>query len=43
MNKILIIEDVLVTAGRRARAVAGEVMDGERQACGLIAAKDTHR
>jgi tryptophanyl-tRNA synthetase len=37
------VEDVLVTAGRRARAVARGVMDDVRRACGLVAAKGTHQ
>jgi tryptophanyl-tRNA synthetase len=37
------VEDVLATAGRRARAVAEEVMEDVRDACGLVVAKDTHR
>ncbi len=37
------VEDVLVTAGRRARAVAREVMADVRQACGLLVGKETHR
>lgn len=36
------VEDVLATAGRRARAVARGVMEGIREACGLMAAKGTH-
>ncbi|MHC5110561.1 MAG: tryptophan--tRNA ligase [Planctomycetota bacterium] len=37
------VEDVLATCGRRARAVAMEVMADVRDACGLLVAKDTHR
>jgi tryptophanyl-tRNA synthetase len=37
------VEDVLRTAGAKARAVAREVMADVRDACGLVAAKDTHR
>jgi len=37
------VEDVLVTAGRKARSVAQAVMVEVRDACGLITAKDTHR
>jgi tryptophanyl-tRNA synthetase len=36
------VEDVLRTAGKKARAVAREVMAEVRDACGLVAAKDTH-
>jgi tryptophanyl-tRNA synthetase len=36
------VEDVLRTAGAKARAVAREVMADVREACGLMAAKDTH-
>jgi tryptophanyl-tRNA synthetase len=36
------VEDVLLTAGRRARAVARGVMDDVRRACGLVAGKETH-
>ncbi len=34
------VEDVLVTAGRRARAVAQEVMEDVRDACGIVTAKE---
>jgi len=37
------VEDVLATAGRRARKVAEEVMADVRDACGLTIAKDAHR
>ncbi|MEK6798745.1 MAG: tryptophan--tRNA ligase [Planctomycetota bacterium] len=37
------VEDVLRTAGRRARAAAAEVMDEVRSACGIATSKDTHR
>ncbi len=36
------VEDVLATAGRRARAIAREVMADVREACGISTAKDTH-
>jgi len=36
------VEDVLATAGRRARSVAQKVMQEVREACGLIAAGGTH-
>jgi tryptophanyl-tRNA synthetase len=36
------VEDVLTTAGRRARAVAREVMADVRDACGIVTAKGTH-
>ncbi len=36
------VEDVLRAAGAKARAVAREVMADVRDACGLVAAKDTH-
>jgi len=36
------VEDVLRTAGKRARAVARGVMADVRDACGLVASKDTH-
>jgi tryptophanyl-tRNA synthetase len=36
------VEDVLRTAGVKARAVAREVMADVRDACGLVVAKDTH-
>ena len=36
------VEDVLATGARKARAVAREVMADVRDACGLVAAKDTH-
>jgi tryptophanyl-tRNA synthetase len=35
------VEDVLVTAGRRARAVAQEVMGDVRDACGIVTANGT--
>lgn len=37
------VEDVLVEGAKKARAVAIEVMDDVRQACGLSRAKDVHR
>ena len=37
------VEDVLRSAAGKARAVAQEVMADVREACGLMAAKDTHR
>ncbi len=37
------VEDILAAAGRRARAVAGEVMDDVRAACGITVAKGTHK
>ncbi|MFQ5463046.1 MAG: tryptophan--tRNA ligase [Phycisphaerae bacterium] len=37
------VEDVLSTCGRKARAVAREVMGDVREACGLMTAKETHR
>ena len=37
------VEDVLVAAGARARAVAREVMGDVRQACGLLVGRGTHR
>ncbi|MFH1107584.1 MAG: tryptophan--tRNA ligase [Planctomycetota bacterium] len=37
------VEDVLMTAGSRARAVAREVMADVRDACGIVTAKGTHR
>lgn len=37
------VEDILATAGKRARATAREVMHEVRDACGIVAAKDTHR
>ncbi len=37
------VEDVLRSAGGKARAVAREVMADVRDACGLITAKDTNR
>lgn len=37
------VEDVLATCGRRARAVASEVMAEVRDALGLLVAKETHR
>ncbi|MGD2109335.1 MAG: tryptophan--tRNA ligase [Phycisphaerae bacterium] len=37
------VEDVLRSAGVKARVVAREVMADVRDACGLVAAKDTHR
>ncbi len=36
------VEDVLITAGRRARAVAQELMEEVRDACGIITAKGAH-
>jgi tryptophanyl-tRNA synthetase len=36
------VEDVLTTAGRRARAVAREVMADVCDACGIVTAKGTH-
>jgi tryptophanyl-tRNA synthetase len=36
------VEDILATAGKRARATAREVMAEVRDACGIVAAKDTH-
>ncbi len=36
------VEDVLCTAGRKARALAQEVMHDVREACGLVTARDTH-
>jgi len=36
------VEDVLATAGQRARAVAREVMEEVRDACGIVIAKGTH-
>jgi len=36
------VEDVLTTAGRRARSVAREVMEDVRDACGIVTAKGTH-
>ncbi len=36
------VEDLLTTCGKRARAVACEVMDDVREACGLAVAKGTH-
>jgi tryptophanyl-tRNA synthetase len=36
------VEDVLTTAGRRARAVARGVMADVRDACGIVVAKGTH-
>ncbi len=38
-----LVEDVLRTAGTRARAVAEEMMAQVRDACGLVTAKDTLR
>ncbi len=37
------VEDVLRTCGAKARAVAREVMEDVRSACGLVTASDTHR
>lgn len=37
------VEDVLVTSARKARAVAHGVMEQIRQACGIVAGRDTHR
>jgi len=36
------VEDVLRTAGRKARALAQDVMHDVREACGLVTARDTH-
>lgn len=37
------VEDILAAAGKRARAVAREVMADVRDACGIITARGTHR
>lgn len=37
------VEDVLATAGKRSRSAAREIMSEVRDACGIIAAKETHR
>lgn len=37
------VDDVLRTCGRKARAVASQVMVDVREACGLSTAEDTHR
>lgn len=37
------VEDVLVASARKARAIARQVMGQVRDACGLVAGKDTHR
>ncbi len=37
------VEDVLSTCGQRARTVARNVMEGVREACGLVVAKGVHR
>jgi len=36
------VEDVLTTAGRKARAVARGVMEDVREACGIVAGRGTH-
>ncbi len=36
------VEDILTAAGKKARAVAREVMEDVREACGIVAAQGTH-
>lgn len=40
---VALVEDILQTSARKARAIAHGLMENVRDACGILTAKDTHR